>query len=228
MRLLTLSFFFLVSTFISLAQAAEEVRLNNQEIKEVLIGNTAVSWDPEWPYRQYFGRDFETVYAEKGKRSSLGNWKTGDDLYCSLWAAGEWECYKVFRNNEGIVWAAELNEVRYPARVLKGERLLQERRMTGEEIKQALTGNTAVGTASKPPFRQLFLADGTTAYADGQRPTSYGLWNVQGLNYCSEWDNGAWSCYEVYQTDEGIVWVGKDRGDRYPAKVLAGDQLINK
>lgn len=96
----------------------------------------------------------------------------------------------------------------------------EERRMTGEEISQALTNNTWIGTDSKPPWKQFFNEDGTTWFEDGRSPTSYGLWEVRNHAYCSEWGGGAWSCYKVNKTAEGIVWIGKERGDRYPAKLF--------
>ena len=102
----------------------------------------------------------------------------------------------------------------------------EERHMTGEEIKKSLSGNTAVGLTGEPPFRQFFGTDGKTTYADGQRPPTYGEWIVQNNDYCSLWGPGSWSCYEVREIQGGIVWVGKDRGDRYPAKVLEGDRLV--
>jgi hypothetical protein len=228
MRFLTASFLLMVIMAVN-GHAADLSRLDNNGIKEKLIGRTAVSTDPEWLYRQYFDSSFDTIYAEKGKRSTLGKWKTGNDLYCSLWAAGEWECFEVWETDEDIVWIDDLSGVRYPARLVDGQELLEpavERKMTGAEIKEALTGNTAIGLTGTPPFRQFFTADGKTTYADGQRPTTYGEWTVQNNDYCSLWGGGAWSCYAVNETGSGIVWIGKDRGDRYPARILKGYRIL--
>ncbi len=125
-RLFRLSFllgFLLISVPV---YASEEVRLVGSEIRETLMDKTAISTDPDWPYRQYFQSDFTTIYAETGKRSSLGKWKTGNDLYCSLWAAADWECYQLWKTGKGIVWIAELNAVRYPARLVDGQQLLEK------------------------------------------------------------------------------------------------------
>ena len=126
MRLLTLSLVFSAG-FLGTASFAEDLRrLNDAEIKVALTNQTAISTDLEWPYRQYFRSDFTTIFAEPGKMSTLGKWKTGSDLYCSLWGAGEWECYQLWETTEGVVWIAELNAVRYPARLVDGEQLVEK------------------------------------------------------------------------------------------------------
>ncbi len=55
--------------------AAQSVKLKAHEIEALLTGNTAIgTWDGA-PYRQYFGSDGTTIYAQEGSRSARGEWR---------------------------------------------------------------------------------------------------------------------------------------------------------
>jgi len=98
-----------------------------------------------------------------------------------------------------------------------------EAKMTGKEITAALTGNTAIYEGGV--IKQFFAKSGATPYWDGSRLT-HGSWRVTGDQYCSVWPPASgWACYDMVRTDDGrVVWVGSG-GDRYPATMVAGDQM---
>jgi len=98
-----------------------------------------------------------------------------------------------------------------------------ETKLSGAEVTEALTGNTAIYKGGV--IKQFFSESGATPYWDGSRLTR-GIWRVTGDQYCSVWPpSNAWSCYDMYSTEDGgIVWVGS-RGDRYLATMVSGDQM---
>ncbi len=66
--------------------------------------------------------------------------------------------------------------------------------MTGPQIEAALTDQTLDYSDAS----QTFNAGGKTLYNAGR--DSWGLWRVQGNQYCSEWVPGAgWTCYDMAQ-----------------------------
>lgn len=101
-----------------------------------------------------------------------------------------------------------------------------EVKMTGAEIKLAITGNTAKFVGG--PVRQFFASTGETPYWDG-RQMSHGTWDIRGDRYCSEWGGGTptavWSCYDVFRNEnDEIIWIG-DRNDRYRAVMVDGNHM---
>lgn len=81
--------------------------------------------------------------------------------------------------------------------------------LTGQEILELLEGNTAVGEWMGAAYRQYFLDDGSTIYAqEGTRSTS-GRWriNFQSNHYESIWDRGDWSSYGVSAIDDKYYWI---------------------
>lgn len=101
--------------------------------------------------------------------------------------------------------------------------------VAASEIETALSGRTAFesGKAYRP-WRQFFGADGTTVYF-GDGPSSLGLWEVRGKQYCSLWPPAKdWACYEVKLSPEAapftsIIWIAKD-GSKSAADLFDGDQ----
>ena len=105
---------------------------------------------------------------------------------------------------------------------LIGSALAEERRLDADEVTAALTGDTARGLAPGPEYLQYFDASGTTVYATRSAPPDHGRWRVDADGgYCSQWRDGAWSCYEVWAANDLIVWVSPS-GTRYPARMLEG------
>jgi len=74
------------------AAIADKKTLTAAEIKELLTGNTAVGTWIDHEYRQYFGTDGSTIYAQKNTRSSVGRWRTNSarNHYESWWERIEW------------------------------------------------------------------------------------------------------------------------------------------
>lgn len=98
----------------------------------------------------------------------------------------------------------------------------EERRLGAGEVSVALTGNTAQGVEPGPEYLQYFDASGTTDYITRSAPPDGGRWRVDADGrYCSQWRDGAWTCYAVWADDGLIVWVSPS-GTRYPARMLEG------
>ncbi|MGH6717994.1 MAG: hypothetical protein ACREER_01635 [Alphaproteobacteria bacterium] len=98
-----------------------------------------------------------------------------------------------------------------------------ERRLSGEEVIAALSGNTARGLPPGPEYLQFFDPTGATVYSAPGRQPDRGLWRVDGSgDYCSQWRDGAWSCYQVYRDGETLTWVAPESGTRYPATIVPG------
>ena len=87
-RLLCVLLFMSVSTLAS----ADEKTLTAAEIKELLSGNTAIGRWVDHNYRQYFGKDGSTIYAQENSRSSTGRWRTNgtSNHYESWWEQSDW------------------------------------------------------------------------------------------------------------------------------------------
>ncbi|MEM7268526.1 MAG: hypothetical protein AAF401_04650 [Pseudomonadota bacterium] len=120
MRTLILALMLLAST-----TQAEPQRMTAAEIEPLLTGNTAVGeWRGRW-YRQLFRADGSTIYAEKGRRSALGEWRVNSetDDFESLWPGGAWEPFGVARIDGGLFW---LEVGREPAHfeMIEGEALV--------------------------------------------------------------------------------------------------------
>ena len=109
------------------------------------------------------------------------------------------------------------------AALLPGLAVAEETKMTGVEVSEALTDRTAIYEGDV--IRQFFAKSGSTPYWDGSRLT-HGSWRVTGDQYCSVWPpQNVWACYDMFWTEDGgVVWVGKS-GDRYPARMVDGDQM---
>src|ERR1700760_4887748 len=98
-------------------------------------------------------------------------------------------------------------------------------KLSGPEIKALLTGNTVHGTWAGKEYWSFFGADGWTTYlAKGGKPAD-GRWGVSATQYCSTWDPGGSSCYDIYRDGEKIVWGVPSSGDRYDSQLLSGNQI---
>ncbi len=103
----------------------------------------------------------------------------------------------------------------------------EERRMTALQIREALAGNTVVGTWGRTPYRSYFRPDGLTIYKpDGGEPES-GKWRVdmEKDQYCSWWARSGWSCYELYRDGRSVIWVEPYSESRYLSRILPGKQM---
>ena len=110
------------------AVQAQAVKLTGDEIRELLTGNTAIGrWDGA-PYRQFFGADGVTIYAQDGTRSTRGEWRVDDAAqeYQSIWPRdAEWEGWFVMQYGGTYYWVSRATPPT-PFQVLDGEQLVPE------------------------------------------------------------------------------------------------------
>jgi hypothetical protein len=84
-------------------------------------------WDGV-PYRQYFGADGVTIFAQDGARSARGEWRVdGDaDEYQSIWAGDpDWEGWFVMEFAGDWYWVSRATPPT-PFSMLDGEQLVAE------------------------------------------------------------------------------------------------------
>ncbi len=97
-------------------------------------------------------------------------------------------------------------------------------KLSGPEIKALLSGNTVHGTWAGKEYWSFFGSDGWTTYlAAGGKPAD-GRWGASSTQYCSTWDPGGSSCYDLYRDGDSILWVPAS-GERYPSTLLTGNQV---
>ena len=111
-----------------------------------------------------------------------------------------------------------------------GIALAEERKLGGEEITQALAGNTAFGEQDGTPWKQYFAPDGSTTYIAGEDDPSPGLWKVEGDAFCSLWPPATkWDCYDMtgdLDADQpSVTWIYRGGGDPWPAMLAEGNRL---
>ncbi len=106
--------------------AAQSVKLKAHEIEILLSGNTAVGKWQGAPYRQFFGADGSTIYAQEGTRSTLGKWRIDAerDEYQSIWPRDtDWEGWYVMEYAGDFFWVSK-NTPPTPFEVLEGQKLV--------------------------------------------------------------------------------------------------------
>lgn len=106
--------------------AAQSVKLSGDQISELLSGNTAVGKWEDKPYRQFFGTDGSTIYAQNGSRSALGQWRVDNsvDEYQSIWAGDtQWEGWFVMEYAGAYYWVSKTTPPT-PFRLIEGQKLV--------------------------------------------------------------------------------------------------------
>ncbi len=108
--------------------SAQSVKLTAEQIGELLTGNTAVGkWEGS-RYRQFFGVDGVTIYAQDGARSTRGEWridKTRDE-YQSIWPRdADWEGWYVMEYAGAYYWVSKATPPT-PFRVEQGKQLVEK------------------------------------------------------------------------------------------------------
>lgn len=120
--------FVLPLMFLAAGAQAQSVKLEAREIDILLSGNTAVGvWDGV-AYRQYFGADGVTIFAQEGARSARGEWRVdaSQDEYQSIWAGdADWEGWYVMEYAGDWFWVSKTT-VPTPFEVVQGEQLVAE------------------------------------------------------------------------------------------------------
>ena len=108
--------------------SAQSVKLTSEQISELLSGNTAVGKWEGARYRQFFGEDGVTIYAQEDARSARGEWRIDEerDEYQSIWPRdAEWEGWYVMEYAGAYYWVSKATPPT-PFRVLPGEQLVVE------------------------------------------------------------------------------------------------------
>ncbi len=107
--------------------SAQSVKLTAEEITKLLTGNTAIGkWEGN-RYRQFFGSDGVTIYAQEGSRSTRGEWRVDaeTDEYQSIWPNdADWEGWVVIEYAGAYYWASKKTPPT-PFRVEEGEKLVE-------------------------------------------------------------------------------------------------------
>ena len=106
------------------ASAASADPLSGAAIRSLLAGNTALGVWHGVTYRQLFRTDGSTIFARKGRRSALGQWRInlGTDAFETLWPGEDWTAYGVAQSETGYVWVDPTGET-HPFTVLPGQHL---------------------------------------------------------------------------------------------------------
>ncbi|OJI94303.1 hypothetical protein LY10_01563 [Planktotalea frisia] len=112
--------------FLASSAHAQSVKLTAAQISDLLTGNTAVGkWDGA-RYRQFFGADGVTIYAQEGARSARGEWRIDQtrDEYQSIWPRDDaWEGWYVMEYAGAYYWVSKATPPT-PFRVEQGEQLV--------------------------------------------------------------------------------------------------------
>lgn len=107
---------------------AQSVKLTGDEIRTLLTGNTAIGrWEGQ-NYRQYFGVDGVTIYAQAGAKSTRGEWRVDDSLqeYQSIWPNdAAWEGWFVMEFSGDYYWVSKKTPPT-PFRIEAGQQLIAE------------------------------------------------------------------------------------------------------
>lgn len=113
------------ATTTALAQAE---KLSGDEIRALLTGNTAIGRWEGAKYRQYFGADGVTIYAQAGARSARGEWRVDDAAqeYQSIWPGDTaWEGWFIMEFGDTYYWVSKQTPPT-PFQILDGEKLVAE------------------------------------------------------------------------------------------------------
>ncbi|MEP5731807.1 MAG: hypothetical protein ABJL67_20805 [Sulfitobacter sp.] len=122
---------FMLIVFLGLlapAVQAQSVKLKAHEIIALLTGNTAIgTWDGV-TYRQYFGADGQTIFAQDGARSTLGEWRVDAerDEYQSIWPREtDWKGWFVMEYGGEFFWVSKTTPPT-PFQIEEGQHLVAE------------------------------------------------------------------------------------------------------
>jgi len=115
----------LLSALLSFASVAVEPPISaqapdQQQLIELLSGNTLDGLWAGRPFRQYFAPSGSTQYKEGNGPPSRGTWRINSSgRYCSVWPLSTREaCYQVLVENSNVYWKSG-NDY-YPSVVIEG------------------------------------------------------------------------------------------------------------
>ena len=101
-------------------------------------------------------------------------------------------------------------------------------RLSALEVRELLSGRTAIGTWSGARYRQWFASDGSTIYAQWGARSALGKWRVNSQTdaYESVWERPEWTGYRVMRIDGQLHWTDLQGNNPQPFRVLPGQQLV--
>ncbi len=97
-----------------------------------------------------------------------------------------------------------------------------ERKLTGPEIAALFAGNSVEGVWGARHYRSYFGADGSTLYQAAGEPQQSGRWRASDTQYCSVWEMGGESCYDIFEDGTTVIWGAPDSGKRYESTLIEG------
>lgn len=81
-------------------------------------------------------------------------------------------------------------------------------KLSGAEIRAALSGKTVLGNQNGREWRQVFFKGGSTDYTQSGGAPSQGRWRVEGDQYCSVWPpSDVWACYDMAMDGDDILFI---------------------
>lgn len=112
---------------LALPASAQSVKLTSEQITNLFTGNTAVGKWNGIPYRQYFGADGMTIYAQEGSFSKQGEWRVDAtaDEFQSIWPNDlDWEGWVVIEYAGAYYWASKITPPT-PFKIVEGQQLVE-------------------------------------------------------------------------------------------------------
>lgn len=102
------------------AFAGEPYRPTQQQLDEMLRGNTMEGTWAGRAYLQYFDPSGSTLYREQGGEESTGRWRIAENGdYCSVWPPSDrWVCYEVRVIGSSLYWKSD--DQYYPSEIKPG------------------------------------------------------------------------------------------------------------
>lgn len=86
-------------------------------------------------------------------------------------------------------------------------------RLSGDQIRELITGNTLQGSYTTLPLTMVFYEDGVLRGSIGLTGSDSGTWEIEGDTYCNEWVvyfDGVRRCYAWVPNGNGYVLQNVD------------------
>ena len=86
-------------------------------------------------------------------------------------------------------------------------------RLSGDRIRELITGNTLQGNYTTLPLTMVFYENGVLRGSIGLTGSDSGTWEIDGDKYCNEWDvyfDGVRHCYAWVPHGDGYVLQSVD------------------
>ena len=109
------------------------------------------------------------------------------------------------------------------ALALAGPAAAEEMPLSGDQMREVLSGNTAVGDGDE--WRQYFDPNGETPYRPEGGEIDVGEWKVEGDTYLSWWESTGWTRYTMTGEGGRVTWISEDGETRFPARIVEGNQF---